>query len=61
MVVENLKQRDSARPRTEKTLTSTIVTLLAHRESTETAASLIAKLKAAGKLSISNGKVIYEL
>ena len=61
MVVGNLKQRGSSRPRTLKTLNSTISALLSQHKSAETADSLIKKLEAAGKLSILDGKVTYAL
>src|SRR5882762_8497922 len=61
LVIGNLKQRGASRPRTLRTLTSTIAALLAQHKSTETTASLIQRLKAAGKLSISEGKVTYAL
>ncbi len=61
LVIGNLKQRGASRPRTLKALTSTITALLGQHKSMETTASLIEKLRAAGKLSVSEGKVTYAL
>jgi len=61
LVIGNLKQRGASRPRTLKTLISTIAALLGQHKSTETPANLIEKLRVAGKLSISEGKVTYAL
>ncbi len=61
LVIGNLKQRGASRPRTLKALTSTITALLGQHNSMETTASLIEKLRAAGKLSVSEGKVTYAL
>jgi hypothetical protein len=59
LVVANLKQRGANRPRTSKTLTSTISALLAQHKSLESAAGLIGKLEAAGMVVISERKVTY--
>jgi len=61
LVVANLKQRGSSRPRTEKTLTSTIESLLTQQKVSGKAADLIAKLASSGKLSIADGKITYTL
>jgi hypothetical protein len=61
LVVANLKQRGSSRPRTEKTLASTITAFLSQQKLSGTAADLIAKLVAAGKVSVADGKISYTL
>ena len=61
MVADNLRQRGASRPRTVKTLTSTIAALLKQHRLTESAAGLIDKLSASGKLTVTAGKVTYDL
>ena len=61
MVVENLRQRGASRPRTLKTLTSTVSALLKQHRQTESAASLIGRLAAGGRLCVIEGKVTYDL
>jgi hypothetical protein len=61
LVVANLKQRGSSRPRTEKTLVSTITALLTQQKVQGKATDVIAKLVAAGKVTITDGKATYAL
>ena len=60
MVISNLKQRGNSRPRTLKTLTSTIASLLKDIPPSELNA-LIERLQSTGKVSVSDGKVSYAL
>jgi HNH endonuclease len=61
MVADNLRQRGASRPRTVKALISTIAALLKQHKRTESAASVVDKLSASGKLTIAAGKVTYDL
>ncbi len=61
LVVANLKQRGNSRPRTLKTLTSTIAALFSQALSEAELAALIQQLQLTGKVSILEGKVTYEL
>jgi hypothetical protein len=60
LVVTNLKQRGDSRPRTLKTLTTTIVSLLPKVPEQEITA-LVQKLQSTGKVSVSEEKVSYTL
>jgi hypothetical protein len=60
-VVANLKQRGSARPRTLKTLTGTISSILPKRIAEAEIAAIIRKLQATGKVSVDEKKVSYAL
>jgi hypothetical protein len=60
LVVTNLKQRGHSRPRTLKTLTSTIVSLLPKVPEQEITA-LVRKLQSTGKVSVADNKVSYTL
>jgi hypothetical protein len=60
LVVTNLKQRGHSRPRTLKTLTTTIVSLLPKVPEQEITA-LVRKLQSTGKVSVSEDKVSYTL
>ena len=60
MVVANLTQRGNARPRTLKTLTSTVASLLPKRPESEVTA-VVQQLQATGKVSVSENKVTYDL
>jgi hypothetical protein len=61
LIVETLRQRGSSRPRTIKTLTSTIAALLLRHKSPETPTSLVEKLRSTGTITESDGKVSYAL
>jgi 3-phosphoglycerate kinase len=60
-VVADLHRRGSARPRTVKTLTSTIGALFQKQLSEHEVASLIEGLKAQGIVTVGGTKVSYEL
>jgi len=59
MVVANLAQRGSSRPRTLRTLTSTVASLFPKGIAEAELTALIQQLQAAGKVSISENKVSY--
>jgi hypothetical protein len=59
LVVTNLQQRGSAKPKTVKTLTSTIRTLFPKAITDEELASLLQQLAAKGFLTIDGTKVVY--
>ena len=60
IVTRNLKQRGASRPRSEKTLRSTVQGLLKQHESQQTVDALLSLLKANGTVSIDDlGKVSY--
>jgi hypothetical protein len=61
MVVANLAQRGSSRPRTLKTLTSTVASLFPKGIAEAELTALIQKLQSTGKVSVSEGKVSYAL
>ncbi len=61
LVVADLRKRGAARPRTLKTLTSTISALFQKTLPDQEVASLISKLQAQGIISINSAKVSYEL
>jgi hypothetical protein len=61
MVVANLAQRGSSRPRTLKTLTSTVASLFPKGISEPDLTALIQRLQSTGKVSISDNKVSYVL
>ena len=60
MVVANLTQRGNARPRTLKTLTSTVASLLPKRPESEVDA-VVLLLQTTGKVSVTENKVTYDL
>jgi hypothetical protein len=60
-VIADLHRRGSARPRTVKTLTSTIGALFQKQLSEHEVSSLIERLKAQGIVTVSGTKVSYEL
>jgi hypothetical protein len=60
-VIDNLSKRKSARPRTIKTLRSTINGLFANQLSDEELEGLIAQLTQRGALKVADGKVQYDL
>jgi len=59
LVIENLKQRGHSKPKTLKTLSSTIVSLFPKGLSNTELADLIERLKVAGKILITGNKVTY--
>lgn len=61
LVLANLRQRGSSRPRKEKTLASTITAVLSQQKVAGKAADIIAKLVAAGMVAIADGKITYAL
>lgn len=61
MVVADLQKRGAARPRTVKTLNSTIGALFQKQLTEQEVASLLAKLQAQGIISIDGTKVTYAL
>jgi hypothetical protein len=61
MVVANLAQRGSSRPRTLKTLTSTVASLFPKGIAKVELAALIQQLQSTGKVSISDNKISYAL
>jgi hypothetical protein len=60
-VIDNLGKRKAARPRTLKTLRSTIKALFVDQLSDEELDALIAELTDRGVVKVSDGKVHYEL
>ena len=61
MVVANLTQRGTSRPRTLKTLTSTVASLFPKGIAKAEVTALIQQLQSTGKVSISENKVSYAL
>jgi hypothetical protein len=61
VIVENLKQRGASKPRTVKTLTSTIGALFQKQLSEDELASLLDELQAKGFITLSGTKVSYDL
>jgi hypothetical protein len=61
LAVANLKKRGSSRPKTLKTLTSTIESIFAKELKQTELAALIQRLQTTGKVSIDDGKVCYAL
>ncbi len=61
MVVANLAQRGNSRPRTLKTLTSTVASLFPKGLAEAEVAALVQQLQSTGKVSISENKVSYAL
>lgn len=61
MVVANLAQRGNSRPRTLKTLTSTVASLLPKGIAEAEVTALVQQLQVTGKVSISENKVSYTL
>jgi hypothetical protein len=60
-IIDDLRKRASARPRTVKTLSSTISALFQKKLSTEEVLSLIERLRTDGVIVVSGTKVSYEL
>lgn len=61
LVVSNLKQRGHSKPRTLKTLTSTVASLFPKGLTKAELAALIQQLQSSGKVKVSGNKVTYEL
>lgn len=61
LVVDNLNKRGAARPRTIKTLSSTINAMFQKKLTEQEVASLLGKLQAQGIISVSGIKVSYAL
>jgi len=61
MVVANLAQRGNSRPRTLKTLTSTVASLFPKGIAEAEVTALVQQLQSTGKISISENKVSYAL
>ncbi len=60
-VVENLRKRGTSRPRTIKTLSSTIGAMFQKKLTEHEVASLLGKLQTQGIVSVSGTKVFYAL
>jgi hypothetical protein len=60
-IVEDLRKRSSAKPRTVKTLSSTIGVLFQKKLSDQEIAALIERLQTDGVIVVSGAKVSYEL
>jgi HNH endonuclease len=60
-VVANLKQRGTSRPRTDKTLRSTIAALLGKEMSETELTAVIERLLSTGKITLVGSKVSYTL
>jgi hypothetical protein len=60
-VVANLKQRGNSKPRSFKTLTSTIASLFPKGVSKTELASLLQQLQSTGKVIVKENKVTYVL
>lgn len=60
-VIENLKQRGTSRPRTVKTLTSTINALFAKALSESELAHVVSELEKKGVIQVNQAKVAYTL
>jgi hypothetical protein len=61
VIISNFQQRGTAKPRTVKTLSSTINALFQKRLSDEEIASLVHALQVQGAISIQDTKVTYAL
>lgn len=61
LVVANLKQRGTSRPRTLKTLTSTVTALFPNGIAKREVDSLLKQLQTTGKVVLTNDKVTYAL
>lgn len=61
VVLSNLRQRGAAKPRTVKTLSSTIAALFQKQLPEEELTLLLAELQSAGAISINENKVSYSL
>ena len=61
LVIANLKQRGNAKPRTLKTLTSTIASLFPKGISVAEISEMVQQLQSAGKVTVTENKVTYAL
>jgi hypothetical protein len=61
LVLDNLKQRGHSRPRTLKTLMSTVATLFPNGLPEDELTALVKQLQLTGKVIVSGSKVTYEL
>jgi len=61
VVIGNLKQRGASKPRTVKTLSSTILSLFQKQLPGEELTLLLAELQASGAITITENKVSYAL
>lgn len=61
LVIANLKQRGNSKPRTLKTLTSTVSSLFPKGISEADLAALVQQLQSTGKVTVEGSKVIYAL
>jgi len=61
LVIANLKQRGDAKPRTLKTLTSSVSSLFSKNISEADLAALILQLQTTGKVTVEGSKVTYAL
>lgn len=61
IVISNLKQRGASKPRTVKTLSSTILSLFQKQLPGEELTLLLAELQSAGAITITENKVSYAL
>ena len=61
LILGNLQQRGHAKPRTLKTLTSTVASLFPNKLTTVELMALIQQLQSTGKITVSDNKVTYEL
>ncbi len=61
MVVANLEQRGNARPRTLKTLTSTVASLFPKGLPEAEITALIQQLQSTGKVTVAENKITYAL
>lgn len=61
LVIANLKQRGNAKPRTLKTLTSTIASLFPKGISVAEITEMVQQLQSTGKVTVTENKVTYAL
>jgi hypothetical protein len=61
LVVENLKSRPKALPKSIKTLTTTIAALFKPKLTGEEAAAVVQGLQSTGKISVTGSKIAYTL
>lgn len=61
LVVANLKQRGNSKPRTLKTLTSTVSALFPNSISATELSALVQKLQSTGKIAVAENKLTYKL
>lgn len=61
LVTENLKTRGNSRPRTLKTLTSSIAALFPKGISQKEVESIVRHLQASGKVKVEGAKIVYRL